>query len=261
MSRVRVHNFCVSLDGFGAGEGQAPVLPSGMRVTGCRSGFSAPGPSAPCTASPVAARAWTTPLPATGGGHRRGDHGAEQVRPGAAVHRWRSSGSAGGGDHGDGMRLDAEPRPRLIRPIVRTSGRWYSSAESLRSIGSFWSLTGCAEHVLVRWVDVFTVFCHLSHHTPLACADASGTGSVWCCCPPDAGVRCPRRPVCGGQPRTGACEVLVRREVLCTWRGAVPGAGMHMPCTLRAPHAASEATRLRDRVQRAGCHAAGGCCV
>ncbi len=164
-----------------------------------RSGFSAPGPSAPCTASPVAARAWTTPLPATGGGHRRGDHGAEQVRPGAAVHRWRSSGSAGGGDHGDGMRLDAEPRPRLIRPIVRTSGRWYSSAESLRSIGSFWSLTGCAEHVLVRWGDGFTVFCHLSHHTPLACADASGTGSVWCCCPPDAGVRCPRRPVCGGR--------------------------------------------------------------
>src|SRR6266545_1312893 len=74
MSRVRVHNFCVSLDGFGAGEGQAPVLPSGMRVTGCRSGFSAPGPSAPCTASPVAARAWTTPLPATGGGHWRGDN-------------------------------------------------------------------------------------------------------------------------------------------------------------------------------------------
>jgi len=30
-------------------------------------------------------------------------HGCGRCRPGAAVHRWRPSGAAGGGDHGDGM--------------------------------------------------------------------------------------------------------------------------------------------------------------
>ena len=42
--------------------------------------------------------------------------------PGAAVHRWRPSGAAGGGDHGDGMWLDAALRPRQSAQRKARSG-------------------------------------------------------------------------------------------------------------------------------------------
>lgn len=59
MSRVRVHNFSVSLDGFGTGEGQSLDAPFGHAGDRLQRGSSPLGPSTPCTASPAAARAQT----------------------------------------------------------------------------------------------------------------------------------------------------------------------------------------------------------
>ena len=81
VSQVRVHNFSVSLDGFGTGGGKAWRPRSGMREPGCTSGSSRPVPSAPCRASPAAAPASTTLSPAPGTGHRRRDHGPGQIGP------------------------------------------------------------------------------------------------------------------------------------------------------------------------------------
>jgi hypothetical protein len=79
MSRVRVHNFSVSLDGFGTGEGQSLDAPFGHAGTRLHEWFSPPGASMPCKASPAAVAVWTMRLPPPGGRasariHRRQPH-------------------------------------------------------------------------------------------------------------------------------------------------------------------------------------------
>src|SRR5262252_5711970 len=60
VSQVRVHNFSVSLDGFGTGAGQSLDAPFGHAGTRLHEWFSRPVRSAPCRASPAAAPASTT---------------------------------------------------------------------------------------------------------------------------------------------------------------------------------------------------------
>ena len=38
MTRTRIHNLSISLDGFATGQGQAPEAPMAMPANGCTSG-------------------------------------------------------------------------------------------------------------------------------------------------------------------------------------------------------------------------------
>ena len=49
MSLARVHNFAISLDGFGTGEGQSRDAPSATPASGCTNGCSPPGGGAGAT--------------------------------------------------------------------------------------------------------------------------------------------------------------------------------------------------------------------
>ena len=116
MSRVRVHSFSISLDGFGTGEGQsldAPFGHAGHRLhewmMATRFGRGAARP----------ARRHRRGRPGHGrsvrAGHRRRDHGGEQVRPARLAGRPRLA-RLGGEDppfHTPTYVLTHRPRPPL----------------------------------------------------------------------------------------------------------------------------------------------------
>ena len=82
MSRVRVHNFSVSLDGFGTGEGQSLEAPFGHAGTRLHEWFF-PTRTLPRDAGRARGehRHRRRLRQQLGPGHRRGDHGTQQVRP------------------------------------------------------------------------------------------------------------------------------------------------------------------------------------
>ena len=121
VSQVRVHNFSVSLDGFGTGAGQSLEAPFGHAGTRLHQRFSSrPVPSAPCRASPAAAPASTmlSPAPGNRASAPRSWGGASSART-TAPGRTRS-----GPDGGETPRRSA-PGSFLthhLRPAVRMNG-------------------------------------------------------------------------------------------------------------------------------------------
>jgi hypothetical protein len=71
VSQVRVHNFSVSLDGFGTGAGQSLDAPFGHAGTRLHEWFFPTRSFRAMQASPAAAPASTTLSPAPGAGHWR----------------------------------------------------------------------------------------------------------------------------------------------------------------------------------------------
>jgi len=65
MTRTRIHNLSISLDGFATGEGSAPMLPWGTPANGSTSGCSPPASARRSWALPRAARAPTMQSPAS----------------------------------------------------------------------------------------------------------------------------------------------------------------------------------------------------
>ena len=82
MSLVRVHNFSISLDGFGTGEPQPREDRSATPAKGCTSGCSPPGGGeARWPASPAAAASSRRLRAAVRSRDRRRDHGCQQFGP------------------------------------------------------------------------------------------------------------------------------------------------------------------------------------
>ena len=136
MSKVRVHNFAVSLDGFATGEGQsleAPFGHAGPRLMqwafGTRTfremGLHGEGPGS-TGVDDAFARDWAA-------GHRRRDHGPQQVRPAARPVGGRAVAGLVGRRPGvphPGRRPDPPPAPDAAR--CRAARRSTSSTPTRR---------------------------------------------------------------------------------------------------------------------------------